>query len=118
MDKYDVKKVHKGLYAPSAKEFTVVEVPEFRYLTVDGSGDPNTSAAYVNAVEALYGVAYTLKFASKKTLGRDFVVGPLEGAVACGRSHRVRRAAQGKLGMDDADQPAGLDHRGHGSRRC
>lgn len=26
-----------------------------------------------------YGVAYSLKFASKNTLGRDFVVGPLEG---------------------------------------
>ncbi|SDW78099.1 hypothetical protein SAMN05421504_1011488 [Amycolatopsis xylanica] len=79
MDKYDIKKAHKPLYSPSAKDFTVVDVPELRYLAVDGAGDPNTSAAYVNAVEALYGVAYTLKFASKKTLGRDFVVGPLEG---------------------------------------
>jgi len=76
-DKYDIKKAHKDLYAPSAKDFTVVDVPELRYIAVDGEGDPNTSPAYVNAVEALYGVAYTLKFASKKT--RDFVVGPLEG---------------------------------------
>ncbi|SHF91370.1 GyrI-like domain-containing protein [Streptoalloteichus hindustanus] len=79
VEKYDVKKAHKELYSPSAKEFTVVDVPEFRYIAVDGRGDPNTSPAYANAVEALYGVAYALKFASKKTLGRDFVVGPLEG---------------------------------------
>lgn len=79
VDKYDVKKAHKKLYAPTARDFTVVDVPEFRYVAVDGRGDPNTSAAYANAVEALYGVGYTLKFASKNGLGRDFVVGPLEG---------------------------------------
>ncbi|MFD8495226.1 GyrI-like domain-containing protein [Amycolatopsis sp. NPDC059657] len=79
VDKYDIKKAHKQLYSPSSKGFTVVEVPEFRYIAVDGRGDPNTSPTYANAVEALYGVAYTLKFTSKKTLGRDFVVGPLEG---------------------------------------
>jgi DNA-binding PadR family transcriptional regulator len=79
VDKYDVKKVHKRLYSPPSKDFTVVDVPEFRYVAVDGRGDPNTSSTYANAVEALYGVAYALKFTSKKTLGRDFVVGPLEG---------------------------------------
>lgn len=79
MEKYDIKKAHKALYSPPAKDFTVVEVPELRYLAVDGHGDPNTSPEYANAVEALYGVAYALKFASKKDLGRDFVVGPLEG---------------------------------------
>ncbi|MCT2583134.1 GyrI-like domain-containing protein [Actinophytocola gossypii] len=78
MDKYDVKKAHRALYSPSAKDFTVVDVPELRYITVDGAGDPNTAPAYAHAVEALYGVAYTLKFASKRD-GRDFVVGPLEG---------------------------------------
>jgi hypothetical protein len=79
VDKYDIKKTHKELYSPQSTEFTVVDVPEFRYIAVDGRGDPNTSPAYANAIEALYGVAYALKFASKKTVGRDFVVGPLEG---------------------------------------
>ncbi|WP_081655305.1 GyrI-like domain-containing protein [Amycolatopsis orientalis] len=79
MEKYDVKKAHRALYAPSAKDFTVVEVPALQYLAADGHGDPNTSPEYSNAVEALYGIAYAVKFASKKTLGRDFVVGPLEG---------------------------------------
>ncbi|KAA9159837.1 winged helix DNA-binding protein [Amycolatopsis acidicola] len=79
VEKYDVKKVHRELYSPSSKGFSVVDVPELQYLAIDGRGDPNTSTTYANAVEALYGVAYTVKFASKNSLGRDFVVGPLEG---------------------------------------
>jgi hypothetical protein len=77
--KYDIKQAHRELYAPPAKDFVVVDVPELRYVAVDGHGDPNTSKAYANAVEALFGVAYAVKFASKRTLDRDFVVGPLEG---------------------------------------
>ncbi|MBB1155412.1 MULTISPECIES: GyrI-like domain-containing protein [Amycolatopsis] len=79
MEKYDVKKAHRTLYAPPSKDFTVVDVPALQYLAVDGHGDPNTAPEYTHAVEALYGIAYSVKFASKKTLGRDFVVGPLEG---------------------------------------
>lgn len=78
MDKYDVKKAHRELYAPTVGEFHLVEVPPMTALAVDGHGDPNTSADYAAAVEALYGVSYTLKFESKNELGRDFVVGPLE----------------------------------------
>jgi hypothetical protein len=79
MEKYDVKKTYKQLYSPPRDAFAVVEVPEFRYLAIDGKGDPNTSDAYADAVAALYGTAYTLKFASKRTLDRDFVVAPMEG---------------------------------------
>ena len=78
-EKYDVKREHPELYAPSAKEFAIVDVPPMRYLAVDGHGDPNTAARYRDAVEALFGVAYAVKFASKRMLGRDFVVAPLEG---------------------------------------
>lgn len=46
---------------------------------IDGRGDPNTSPAFAEAVGALYPVAYKLKFASKRDLGRDYVVPPLEG---------------------------------------
>src|SRR5690554_3006967 len=79
MEKYDVKIAHKALFAPPADDFVIVEVPPMRYLAVDGHGDPNTSHLYVEAIEALYSVSYALKFDSKKRLGRDFVVGPLEG---------------------------------------
>ena len=56
----------------------IVDVPDLQYLMIDGHGDPNTSA-YASAVSALYPVAYTVKFASKRQLDRDYVVMPLEG---------------------------------------
>ena len=34
-----------------------------RFLMVDGSGDPNTSQDFQDAIQALYSVSYTLKFA-------------------------------------------------------
>ncbi len=46
---------------------------------VDGKGDPNTAQDYSDAVAALYGVAYTIKFMSRKRLARDYGVPPLEG---------------------------------------
>ena len=79
MDKYDPKKVFKELYSVGARDFTLVEVPKMQFLAVDGKGDPNTAPAYTEAVEALYAVSYAAKFKSKKTLAKDYVVGPLEG---------------------------------------
>lgn len=79
MSKFDIKKEYKHLYRPSKAKFSVVEVPEFQFLMADGHGDPNTAAEYGEAVEALYAVAYKVKFASKKELDRDYVVPPLEG---------------------------------------
>lgn len=79
MIKSDVKRDRKDLYAPRADRFALVEVPELPYLMVDGEGDPNTSTAYQDAVTALFSVSYAVKFASKRQLGRDYVVAPLEG---------------------------------------
>ncbi|MGG7101960.1 GyrI-like domain-containing protein [Rhodococcus sp. 24CO] len=79
MEKFDVKKAYKELYAPSRRDFSLVTVPCFSYFAVDGHGDPNTATEYSEALEALYAVSYATKFASKKELGRDYVVGPLEG---------------------------------------
>ena len=76
---YDIKVAYKSLYAPSAKDFVVVDVPEFAYLMVDGHGDPNTVAAYTEAVSALYATSYACRAIAKKTLDRVHTVGPLEG---------------------------------------
>jgi len=78
MSKVDFKKAYKELYAPP-KKFVVVDVPEMQFLMVDGHGDPNVAQEYQDALEALYAVAYKIKFNSKKQLGRDYVVPPLEG---------------------------------------
>jgi len=79
MEKRDLKKEFAAFYGPSAKEVTRVEVPEWRFLMVDGRGDPNTSREYAEAVEALFALSYTLKFAVKKgPLAVDYGVMPLE----------------------------------------
>jgi hypothetical protein len=59
--------------------FTVLEVPTMQFLMIDGQGDPNTATEFASAIETLYPIAYALKFASKITLERDYVVMPLEG---------------------------------------
>ena len=80
MDRIDFRKHLKALYGPTRKQgFHLVDVPMMRFLMVDGHGDPNVTPAYREAVETLYGVAYALKFASKKQLEKDYVVPPLEG---------------------------------------
>ena len=77
--KVDLKQALKHLYRPSGRAIGVVDVPAINFLMVDGAGDPNTAQAYKDAIEALYSVAYTLKFARKKAgKGPDFAVMPLE----------------------------------------
>lgn len=78
MEKVDFKRTIPS-YRARRDTPELVDVPDLQYLMVDGHGDPNVSPAFSEAVEALYTVAYALKFASKADLGRDHVVMPLEG---------------------------------------
>lgn len=59
------------------KDPEIVEIPDTWCLTLSGVGAPE-SPAFQQAVEALYGLAYTLKF-QQKAAGQDFKVPPLEG---------------------------------------
>lgn len=80
MKKIDYKKVLKHLYKPSTKQVEIVNVPIMNYLMIDGEGDPNTAQSFQDAVEALYGLSYTLKFMIKKGKHKvDYGVLPLEG---------------------------------------
>jgi hypothetical protein len=80
MKKIDLYKEQKEFYNPSAKELTVIDVPEFKFLMINGKGDPNTSKEYQNVVSALYTLSYTLKFMFKKGPEQtDYKVLPLEG---------------------------------------
>lgn len=80
MPKIDLKRELKHFYQTSVKEVIQVEVPTFRFLMIDGEGDPNTSQEYAGAVEALFSVSYTAKFMVKKgAQGIDYAVMPLEG---------------------------------------
>jgi hypothetical protein len=78
MEILDLKKDLKHLYNPPSKAPVLLEVPPMNFLSIDGEGTPDGPAA-MQAMEALYPVAYTLKFAVKKGLGVDYPVMPLEG---------------------------------------
>ncbi|MBO9729212.1 MAG: GyrI-like domain-containing protein [Chitinophaga sp.] len=76
MDKLDLTKVYKSYYT-AGKAPELVTISKGLFLTITGKGDPD-GAAYAEAVAALYGVAYGIKFASKQK-GLDFTVSKLEG---------------------------------------
>ena len=76
----DLKRVLKDLYNPPANKVTYVDVPEMNFLMIDGAGDPNSAPEYQAAIEALYAVAYGLKFMLKRgAQALDYVVMPSEG---------------------------------------
>ncbi len=77
--KIDYKKELKDLYNPPVKDPVLVEIPPLNYLMIDGTGDPNTSQEAKEAIEALFPLAYGLKFLVKKQKGIDYGVMPLEG---------------------------------------
>lgn len=79
MEKVDLKRNLKTLYQPAPGKFCFIEVPQMQFLMIDGHGDPNVEPDYQTVVNALYTIAYTLKFAVKKSRGIDYGVLPLEG---------------------------------------
>ncbi len=85
MKKIDLKKEFKHLYLPSAKQVEIVDVPALNFVMVDGrieeGESPETSRSFADAMAALYGLTYTLKFASKlrEVNPIDYTVMALEG---------------------------------------
>ena len=76
--KVDYKRELSTLYT-ARRDPVVVDVPELAFLMIDGHGDPNTSDEYAEAIQGLYGVAYTAKFMVKALGETDYAVMPLEG---------------------------------------
>lgn len=75
--KLDLSKEHKELYFPP-KTPVLVEVPLLTFLVIDGHGAPE-GGAFQEALQALYGAAYTLKFSVKGSdPSLDWKVMPLE----------------------------------------
>lgn len=79
MEKIDLRKQLKSYYSPSAREFSLTELPPLQYLMIDGHGDPAVVKEYTDAVQTLYSLSYTLKFHLKKTRAIDYTVMGLEG---------------------------------------
>lgn len=69
MKRVDLRKELKHLYAPSPRKVELVDVPAFQFAMIDGvieKGEgPSTSRTFQEALQALYGISYTLKFTSK-----------------------------------------------------
>lgn len=82
MAAYDFKREYKSLYNPK-KTPDIIDVPEMKFIMVEGSGNPNTSSSYKEALEILYGLSYAIKMSKKNDTQPkgyfDFVVPPLEG---------------------------------------
>jgi len=69
LKKRDLRKELQAFYKPSAKQVELIRVPKFNFAMVDGRMEPGqspgTSPDFAQALQALYGVTYTLKFMSK-----------------------------------------------------
>ena len=83
--KLDLRKQYKEFYLPSAREVVLVDVPEFLFVALDGTIEdgvrPGESESFREAIGAMYGVSYGLKFMSKLRTRDpiDFTVMALEG---------------------------------------
>jgi hypothetical protein len=74
----DIKKEMKQFYQPPLTP-VLVDVPEMQFIMSTGEGHPD-SDSFQQTIEALYSVAYTIKFALKKQgTSNEYVVPPLEG---------------------------------------
>lgn len=86
MEKLDYKKEYKDLYQPK-KAPSIIEVPEMIFITVEGKGNPNTSAEYKAALEILYGLSFTIKMSKMNNTQPEgyfeYTVPPLEGLWYC-----------------------------------
>ena len=76
-EKLDFKKSFTTLYAPKNSEFELIEVPSIRFLSINGTGSPESKVFSVS-IQALYATAYPLKFISKAATGQDYAIPPLE----------------------------------------
>jgi hypothetical protein len=83
--KLDLRKGLKPFMSPSAKRVELLTVPRFQFVMIDGEIEPGfgpgTSPNFAEALEALYGISYTLKFMLKlrEFDPVDYPVSALEG---------------------------------------
>ena len=64
----DLKKIYREHYSAKTAP-TIVDLPTRPFLMIDGSGDPNTSQEYADAIAALFPIAYGLRAEVKAATG-------------------------------------------------
>ena len=78
MPKQDLKKTYKEYFTAPRETPAIIELPEHRYLMVNGKGHPE-GGEFGEAVGALFATAFIAKFMAKKARPKnDYVVPPLE----------------------------------------
>jgi hypothetical protein len=78
MKEVDYKREFSELYRQD-ETVSLVDVPPFDYLMIDGRGDPNTSPEFAAAIETLYPFCYAIRSRVMESEDLKFVVMPLEG---------------------------------------
>ena len=76
MTKLNLGKLYKSYYTASHTP-EMIEIERAQFLCISGQGDPS-EPSYLDVLQALYSVAYTVKF-MYKAIGKDFTVPKLEG---------------------------------------
>jgi hypothetical protein len=92
----DLKARLKELYLPPAGDFVLVDVPEMRFVMIDGRGAADRSALD-HAVKWLFAALAAIKPIARKRMGKGFVGPPLEGLwwaddmrdFVCGRREKL-----------------------------
>ena len=69
--KLELRKTMKEFYNPPAGEVVLVKLPPLKYIMVDGEGEPG-GESFQQAMGAIYNIAYTMKFRSKRLLKKDY----------------------------------------------
>ena len=77
--RYDYRRELGDLYSVGDRP-AMVDVPLLSFLMIDGHGDPDASPTFTEGVDALYAVAYALKFRMRSLPDAiDAAIMPLEG---------------------------------------
>ena len=78
--KYEWRKKEKEYYIPKEKP-QLVEIPEFKYFTLKGKGNPN-SEAFKECIQVLYSLSYAIRMMPKNGITPEgyfeYTVYPLE----------------------------------------
>lgn len=77
MKQADMKARLTELYLPPADQFVLVDVPEMRYIMIDGQGAADR-APLEQAAKWLFAAIHPVKQVARERMGRDFVLPPLE----------------------------------------
>jgi len=100
--KHEWRKKEKGLYLPKSTP-TLVAVPSFQFLTIQGAGNPN-NPAFAEYISVLYALSYAIKMNPKKMdsppVGYyDYTVYPLEGVWDI--TEEAKKTFEGKINKED-----------------